>query len=158
MIARTNQFNSNLERRTPSEIKYLLNVGSKFVTASLKDRFVDSGIIFAALGHHEKNTFVVDNLVLSCRAMGRGLEPLIVGKGLNLLATDSACSEIEIGWVKGPRNLPFLEFLEKTISNELPPETKGASIIDKVHFGATHSEGPKVKLLFENGETNADKK
>ena len=157
MIARTNQFNSNLERRTPSEIKSSLNAGSRFVTASLKDRFVDSGIIFAALGHNEKSTFVVDNLVLSCRAMGRGLEPLIVGKGLNLLATESDCSKIEIGWVKGPRNLPFLEFLEKTISSDLPPETQGASIINTVDFGAPLSEGPIVKLYVENGETDADK-
>jgi FkbH-like protein len=115
MISRTNQFNTNLDRKTEAE---LLEVATKsethWVTVGLRDKFVDSGVIFAIVV--ERNEFgksSASNFVMSCRAMGRGLEPLIVRESIRALAESTQETEIFVPWISGPRNQPALEFLKE---------------------------------------------
>lgn len=135
MIARTNQFNANLVRHTDKAVKdYVQLPGHAYVTASLRDKFVDSGIIFAALVANDTDSrrMKVDSLVMSCRAMGRGLEPLIVWQSLNTLVEQSGVSEIELTWERGARNQPFFDFLAESL-----PAEYGSTIDTNLESGHT---------------------
>lgn len=113
MSERTNQFNANLRRIDVTELRNLIDEGAQFVTASLKDAFSDSGVIFAAVFSKSGNTLVSQNLLMSCRALGRGLENAIAGAALLAAAKNMPeMKSISINWVRGPRNSPALKWLE----------------------------------------------
>jgi FkbH-like protein len=116
LFSRTNQFNLSL-KRTKVNLNEL-NKGNKFLaTASLEDKFSDSGVIAAIHGQIVENQILVDEFVISCRALGRNLESAIFYEllvGVMELKTISS-SQFLIEWKKGPRNLPSLNWLTKDL-------------------------------------------
>jgi FkbH-like protein len=73
LVQRTNQFNTTTRRRSAAEIDELL-VNPRFAlhAGSLKDRFGDLGIVALAIFDREERS--IDSVIMSCRAMGFGLE------------------------------------------------------------------------------------
>lgn len=73
LVQRTNQFNTTTHRRSLSEIQDLLQSEDTGVyVASLSDRFGDLGIVAVAI--FERNNRLFESVIMSCRAMGFGLE------------------------------------------------------------------------------------
>lgn len=110
LTQRTNQFNTSLRRRTVDEIRELAAT-STVLTLSARDRYGDYGLVgVAILAPPDDAVSELDSLLLSCRALGRGIEDALLhviaerarGAGANVLR--AAC-------VLGPRNAPALEFL-----------------------------------------------
>jgi HAD superfamily phosphatase (TIGR01681 family) len=71
MSEKTNQFNMNKNILSVDEIENLFTLGDNFICCSAKDRFGDYGIIGYA---HISKSGKLLNYVLSCRALGRGIE------------------------------------------------------------------------------------
>lgn len=85
LIARTNQFNTTTIRYTKHELVQLLeSAGVHLFTAELGDRFGSMGMtaVIILREHREKGALsvLVDSFVMSCRAMGFGLEDQIVNE------------------------------------------------------------------------------
>jgi len=80
LTQKTNQFNLTGRRYREDEIRKM--AGSDewlIVTADLKDRFADAGLVVAALLQRlESATWRIDNFVMSCRVIGRGLESAVI--------------------------------------------------------------------------------
>ena len=76
MTQKTNQFNLTTIRMTESDVQKYINSTSDFVIcSSLSDRFGDSGVTAACfISFKEKKTANIDNLLLSCRVLGRNVE------------------------------------------------------------------------------------
>lgn len=73
LIERTNQFNTTTRRWTPAEVKNLLGCpGKQFHVAQLRDRFGDLGVVAIAVFDTAGRVF--DPVIMSCRAIGFGLE------------------------------------------------------------------------------------
>jgi FkbH-like protein len=75
LTQRTNQFNFTTIRRTQAEIAALLRDGRyECVTVEASDRFGDYGIVGAMIFTGMENSLDLDTFLLSCRALGRGVE------------------------------------------------------------------------------------
>lgn len=75
LCQRTNQFNMTTKRYTVAELQTLLHHENfEAFTVSVSDRFGDSGIIGLAI----VNGQAIDTFLLSCRALGRGVEDTLL--------------------------------------------------------------------------------
>lgn len=81
LFAKTNQFNLTTSRYGPADIERFLAAPEwQLEVVAARDRFGDLGIIAAILLRLERDDVVIDSLVMSCRAMGRGIETVIANR------------------------------------------------------------------------------
>lgn len=79
LMSRTNQFNTTTLRLTTSQLTGLVRSPDADVwVATLADRFGDLGLVGAVVTTRTPERVVFDAVVMSCRAMGFGLENLLV--------------------------------------------------------------------------------
>ncbi len=80
LFSKTNQFNLTTRRYSLAEIeKYLQDHHHDLYTVQAEDRFGDLGIIGLCLVDNARDDDVfIDSFILSCRAMGRGIESAVM--------------------------------------------------------------------------------
>ncbi len=89
MTQKTNQFNLTTRRYTEDEVRQCLNNGWHVFCIAVRDRFGDNGITGTVfLKPVDELTVEVDELLLSCRILGRGIEEAFFKTVLNLLRLD----------------------------------------------------------------------
>lgn len=77
LVQRTNQFNTTTLRWSkPQLLGFLRDPGRGLYTVSLGDKFGDVGLVVFVLVRREGTSRVIESFVMSCRAMGLGLERL----------------------------------------------------------------------------------
>jgi FkbH-like protein len=81
LINKTNQFNLTTQRFSRSEVEAFMG-RDDVVTAcvSLVDRFGDNGLISVLTGHLEQDVLHIDNWLMSCRVLKRGVERFLANK------------------------------------------------------------------------------
>ncbi|HEY3861976.1 MAG TPA: amino acid adenylation domain-containing protein [Verrucomicrobiae bacterium] len=110
LTQRTNQFNASGKRRTESELKRL--AGQREVAAvSVKDRFGDYGLVGAMIFEPRDGALVADSFMLSCRALGRGVEHRMLA-WLGSAAAARGAKWVDVPFERLSRNQPALDFLE----------------------------------------------
>ena len=108
MSNKTNQFNANYCRYKIKEIKSLnKNKKYKIVSFSVSDKYSDSGIISLMVLEYKTTHFIINEFVISCRAIGRGLESFF----LNLVIKRFSIQKLIINYIKTNRNLPFIKYM-----------------------------------------------
>ena len=108
LTSRTNQMNATCIRRTAAEIQRL---SEECLTVHVTDRFGSYGLTGAILFRVAASALVVDTFLLSCRALGRGVEHRMVAR-LGEIALEHRLQTVEIPFVAAQRNRPALLFLE----------------------------------------------
>jgi FkbH-like protein len=79
LVNKTNQFNLNGQRRTPTEIKRLARESdSCLLIGELRDDLTNYGVVTAIGGQFVGNSFRVDVWVMSCRTFDRYLEHAMI--------------------------------------------------------------------------------
>lgn len=120
LTARTNQMNFTTRRRNEGEITVLLADGRvECFTVEASDRFGSYGLVGVMLLVADR----LDTFLLSCRALGRGIEHRMLA---HLAGT--AHKSIEVSFIPTAKNKPALRFLE-SIGNAYRTETN-----DGLHF------------------------
>jgi FkbH-like protein len=113
LASKTNQFNLSLRRMNEAEIaRKLDDRPSNVVAIRLGDRLSNSGIVGLVVGSRIDETLHVDELCLSCRALGRRLEDSMLTKALMLMAGEPAPDRVVFALCKGPRNEPARGWLQ----------------------------------------------
>ena len=108
LTMRTNQMNATCIRRTAAEISRL---GEECLTVHVTDRFGSYGLCGAIFFRAAAPALEVDTFLLSCRALGRGVEHCMVAR-LGEIALHRGLQTVAIPFVAAPRNRPALLFLE----------------------------------------------
>jgi len=108
LTGRTNQMNATCIRRNAAEIQRL---AGECLTVHVTDRFGSYGLTGAMVFRVMGETLAVDTFLLSCRALGRGVEHRMVAR-LGEIAMERGLSTVEIPFVAGQRNRPARQFLE----------------------------------------------
>lgn len=109
---KTNQFNLALRRLDEVKVhEYIEDKNSFAVGIGLRDRLTDSGIVAAIFGRIKEEEIIVDEWVISCRALGREMETLMASSALSSLASRSGLASFNFR--SGPRNNPAREWLAK---------------------------------------------
>lgn len=112
LTQRTNQFNFTGVRRTESEVEQLCSPGkARCMAIRLRDRFGDYGLVGAMIFMKRPGLIEVDNILLSCRALGRRVEHRMISH-LGRMALEEGCGKVRIHLIPTPKNKPARDFLE----------------------------------------------
>lgn len=111
LTQRTNQFNFTTRRITEQELAAYLasNAGC---TVRVSDRFGDYGLVGVVLYQVCGDRLSVDNALLSCRVLGRGIEHRLLAQ-LGEIARQKKLNWVDINFVPSTKNKPALNFLEE---------------------------------------------
>ena len=120
---KTNQFNLAMRRFNQAEIAVRLGRADACVASvQLTDRFSDSGVIAVVIAGREAEKLVVEELCISCRALGRQLEDTIILPALRNMPIFAGCREVVFRVQHGDRNRPALDWLARLLTrSEVPP-------------------------------------
>lgn len=158
---RTNQFNATTIRRSEPEIRDLMKRdGTKLLTVNVSDRFGDYGLVGLIISDLLPNRLEVDSFMLSCRALGRGIEHRMVST-LGKAALDSGREFVDIRLVHSLKNAPVSQFLEHIA--QTPGEQKDGQIVyrfsaeyaSKLEFKPIQAASPAGLQTEENVPTPA---
>jgi FkbH-like protein len=120
---KTNQFNLALKRFSEVEVdRYLKAKDRCVVHVRLADRLSDSGSVASLFVRRDADDVVVDELCISCRALGRKLEDLIVAEALRQAIARLGGRGVAFDFAKGPRNAPARDWLSAFAGRPLPSD------------------------------------
>jgi FkbH-like protein len=111
LTQRTNQMNFSSIRRPESEIRALVNSGAECLTVDVSDRFGSYGLTGVMIFQSAGQALAVDTFLLSCRALGRGVEHRMLAK-LGEIAVQRGLATVSVPFIRTQRNRPALRFLE----------------------------------------------
>lgn len=111
LTQRTNQFNMVTRRCTEPEIKEMIRTGSaRILTAFVRDRLGDYGQVGLIMYGVSGGRILVQNLMLSCRVLGKGVEYALLAH-LGQIAKADSLSHVEVLYMPTTKNLPARNFL-----------------------------------------------
>lgn len=108
MTQKTNQFNLTTKRYTDADIRKMQEEDCKIWCISVEDRFGDNGI--TGLIIIKDNT--IDELLLSCRILGKGIEFVFVKTILKILR-DAGFKEINAEYIPTAKNGQVSDFYDR---------------------------------------------
>lgn len=111
LMERTTQFNASGIRRTVAELEQSATQGDDVLQVDVSDRFGDYGLVGAMVCRTSGDTLEAETFLLSCRALGRGVEARMLRR-LGDLATERNLPSVAICFRPTPRNWPARRFLE----------------------------------------------
>jgi FkbH-like protein len=112
LSGKTNQFNTAFCRFSEAQVaKRLADPLCRTVSVALRDRLSDSGIVCVLFLRLEGDTLVADEIVISCRALGRNIEHAMVTEALRHVLRELPARAIRFRFAEGPRNQPARAFL-----------------------------------------------
>jgi FkbH-like protein len=110
LTQKTNQFNLTTQRHTEQQIADMANrPGCQVLFIKVRDRFGDHGLVGVAITHDEGETCEIDNFLLSCRVIGRGVETALlahIARG----AAHRACKRLTGWFLPTRKNAPARDF------------------------------------------------
>ena len=75
LVQKTNQFNLTTIRLSEAQINQMIvNNNYRILTLRAKDKVSDLGLVGIAILTIDYDSLYIENLILSCRALGRGIE------------------------------------------------------------------------------------
>ena len=112
LSTKTNQFNTALHRFTAAEAaQYLDRRERRVATVALADRLSDSGVVAAIFARRDSAVLHIDEIAISCRALGRQLEGTMILECVRRILLELPSSSVTVDWRRGPRNGPALDWL-----------------------------------------------
>lgn len=123
LLQKTNQFNTTLKRYSESEIADMLQRKEwQFYLYEVYDRFANHGLCALVVVKIDENSARIDNMVMSCRVMGRNIEYGVlddVEENLKKMGIKTLYAD----YIKGPKNMPIQKLFDevdyKNISNNM---------------------------------------
>ncbi len=126
LTLRTNQMNFTSVRRHENEIQSLLESRRyECLTVSVEDRFGSYGLTGLMLFRVNDAVLAVDTFLLSCRALGRGVEHRMLAR-LGEIAKERGMVVVEIPFCPTPRSRPA-EALLKSLGATFEQHNNGSS-------------------------------
>ncbi len=150
LTARTNQFNFTSIRRSEEQVREFLRLGGACLVASVRDRFGDYGLVGAILYTSGNGRFIIDTFLLSCRALGKGVEHRMLAD-LAARALKDGNAIVEMRYNRTDRNEParlFFEQFGSHVGGDFETVELPAQSLAELRFapaGATQERAPDPK-------------
>lgn len=139
LFTKTNQFNVTSLRYSLGELERLLaSPDHHVIVAAMADRFGDMGLVAASVLLREGRTCRIDSLLMSCRAMGRGLENALLNS-VKAHATVMGAAEIRALYRRTPRNQPVSDLFAEQGFESIAEEDDGTR-----HYALSCAEAQPV--------------
>ena len=115
LLQRTNQFNFTGLRREATELGASPDDPARVcLTVRVSDRCGDYGLVGAVLARVDGAELAVESLVLSCRALWRGVEHRML-RQVGALARRKGCRWVRLRFVRTARNEPAWRFFQSVV-------------------------------------------
>ena len=108
MTQKTNQFNLTTKRYTDADVKEFLASGWKIWCISVADRFGDNGITGCIMINGDE----IENFLLSCRILGKGIEKAFIKKIMSLLK-ENGITSVKAAYLPTAKNVQVVDFYER---------------------------------------------
>lgn len=149
LTQKTNQFNLLTKKYSVEEILKYIKLGNWVIAANVKDRFGNSGLVFVLMISLENNTARIDNLLMSCRVMGRKIENSIM-KSVESILYHKGIKRILAQYKPTQKNSP-VENLMDNLRYELKEiDNDGTKNYEK-HLDDTN----QIEAIFESRWSNS---
>ncbi len=115
MLGKTNQFNVTTRRHSREQVQAMVDSsGSIALALRLRDKFGDQGIIavLLAVPSNEPSTLRVDSFLVSCRALGRGVEDALWAALINR-ANRQGVRRLEADYIATAKNSIVSDLYER---------------------------------------------
>jgi len=110
LLNKTNQFNALGRRYSEQDFLSLVSTPGRIVCAyAAADKFGDYGLICVTSSRCENSILFLDDFVMSCRAMGKGIEEAVI---LHLIKVSNSV-KVVASLNDLPRNMPIREFYKR---------------------------------------------
>ncbi|MCB0483055.1 MAG: HAD-IIIC family phosphatase [Flavobacteriales bacterium] len=109
MTEKTNQFNFNKEVLATGELTEWIRDGNLVISLAVTDKYGDYGIVGMALLGKEG---VLRNMIMSCRALGRGIEQQFADE-IGRCAAEKSIALQRVIFTPTTRNKPAADFLDE---------------------------------------------
>lgn len=113
LTLKTNQFNLTTRRYQEEDVQTFASDQNKLIgCAQTKDKFGDSGItgVYIVNKNPAEKEWFIDTFLLSCRAMGRGIEDVMLGYILNK-AKEEGIIKVKAEFIPTKKNKPCEQLL-----------------------------------------------
>jgi len=159
LLARTNQFNTTHMRLNQSELsEYLRQKEAGCLTVHAVDKFGDYGFVGLILYHIYSSDLIIDDFLLSCRVLNRGVEFAMMNY-MGQLALDKHCKNIMIQFTATTRNVPakiFLDHIATFKSNTYWMESQEAKNVkydpEQFHLTVETKKQSEQTIVFNDTE------
>lgn len=115
LTQRTNQFNFTTVRRTEAEMRAMAAAGTIVLAVHVRDRFGDYGLVGEVVADIRGSVLQVDNFLLSCRVLGRGVEHAIIAR-LGALAVSRGLEAVRLPFRRTAKNEPARAFADSIVA------------------------------------------
>lgn len=130
LTRRTNQFNLSGLKVTESEMRrWMADDRMRCLSVSVKDRFGDYGLVGLLFCELHDEALKVPVFLLSCRALGRGVEHQMLAY-LGKLAQQHGISRVALSFKPTTKNTPALEFLQQITTSGIEPKEVADLVLD----------------------------
>lgn len=161
LTVRTSQMNFTSVRRSEGEIQSLLrSQGYQCLTVDVEDRFGSYGLTGVMLFQADAGALIVDTFLLSCRALGRGVEHRMLAR-LGEIAKERGLAKVRIPFAPTPRNRPA-EALLKSVGAPFEQHLSTGStfyfpadVLAQVNYSTTNSGPGAVQERHSRGTSAA---
>ena len=133
LLSKTNQFNTTGKRYSEQELKKIQSDNGDVLTVRIKDKFGSDEIIAVVIIKYFSRIAYIDNYVMSCRVMGRGVETAVLADICNR-AIMKKCKEIRGEIIELERNTPCREVYSENGFIESEKNIYARSTGDPVKF------------------------
>ncbi|MFA6010978.1 MAG: amino acid adenylation domain-containing protein [Desulfobacteraceae bacterium] len=154
LTLRTNQFNLTTIRRNESEISRLkLSENHVCLVAEVSDKFGDYGLVGLVIYEKQKDQISVDTFLLSCRALGKGVEHALLNR-LGRNAIDRGLKSVRLNYSPTNKNQPALNFLLSLGEEYKQQEGEGLFFLlpSQIASEASFSPSSATEKTSEDGE------
>jgi FkbH-like protein len=147
LSGKTNQFNTALRRFSAAELAERLGSHqSRIVTASLRDRLSDSGVIASIVATAADGVLDIEEVCISCRALGRGIESRIVAEAVRAAASALGTHRLRFAYAPGPRNEPARAWLEDALGHD----PGSHPVLDMAALDAPLGSGTAIEIRWRS--------
>lgn len=123
LTQRTNQFNLTTRRYTEGDIQEMVrNPATDVLTVTVRDKVAPLGLVGVAIVRYDEGRASLDSFLLSCRAIGRGVEQSLLAT-VTARAAERGCRSLEAQFVPTKKNSLAAEFLPN--SGFVPADSGG---------------------------------
>jgi len=113
LTQKSNQFNLTTTRYSEAEIASLMaDEKSDVFSLVVKDKFGDSGLTGVAVMSYNGNVAKIDNFLMSCRVIGRGVE-LVIWEIISKEALAKGCTQLQAEYIPTAKNAQVLDFYDR---------------------------------------------
>ena len=113
LINKTNQFNLMGNRYTEKSLSDLLMKCEIALVGNVKDEFANYGLTVVIIGQIKGAAINIQEMVMSCRVFGRGVEMAAVEEAIRVgLTVNSKINEVRFVGNRTQKNRPLIEFLD----------------------------------------------